>query len=568
MNMMLEQFKTIFDRPEKVKKLREVILDLAVRGKLVEQDLSDEPASVLLERIREEKERLINDGKIKKEKSLVDISEEEKPYELPEGWNYVRLINISTVNGGFAFKSSNFKEEGIRVIRISDFDENGFKNEKIVRHEYTQSLQQYELEEKNILLCMTGGTVGKSYFVEKIPEKMITNQRVATIKIIKPVVEKYVYYVILSSEIQQVITNNKNSTNDNISMDDIRGFIIPIPPLEEQKRIVEKIDSLMLFCDKLEKSLKKKVKYDSLRAKSVFNSIVNVNSMKELEESLRFIISNFKDLTLGDNSVKELKNAILLLAAQGKIVPQNPEDEPASILLERLQEEKERLIKEKKVKKEKPLPEIGEEEKFFELPESWRWIRLKKVIQDIAYGTSKKSDYNIQGVAILRIPNVSDGVLDLEDIKYTNLNESELERLSLEKDDLLIIRSNGSAEIVGKSILIEEDMPNYCYAGYLIRLRIFGDLVFSRYINMVINSKLVRNQIESNLRTTTGVKNINSDEISRLLIPIPPLEEQKRIVKKVDSLMKLCDKLEKKIEKSKRYSEILMKPILKKAFNE
>ena len=161
-------------------------------------------------------------------RSLAD----EVPFDIPDSWEWVRLKDVAFTNGGFAFKSANFVDEGIRVIRISDFNENGFVDTKIVRHPYNDSLDRFLLNEKNILLCMTGGTVGKSYFVTSLKEQMVTNQRVATIKIFGAL-EEYVNLVILSPITQKVINDSKNSTNDNISIDTINGFFVPLPPIDE-----------------------------------------------------------------------------------------------------------------------------------------------------------------------------------------------------------------------------------------------------------------------------------------------------------------------------------------------
>ena len=173
-----------------------------------------------------------------------DITDE-IPFEIPNNWKWCRLKNVATTNGGFAFKSTKYDNTGVRVIRISDFDENGIKNKNIVRYPYSDEIKAYQLEENNIILAMTGGTVGKSYLVEHLEEPMYVNQRVATIKIQDNVCVKYINFVILSDIIQKVIKYSKNSTNDNISMDTICSFLIPLPPLSEQKRIVEKIESFM-----------------------------------------------------------------------------------------------------------------------------------------------------------------------------------------------------------------------------------------------------------------------------------------------------------------------------------
>ena len=258
-NFLQQHFSSFLTEKKNIKSLRETILQLAVQGKLTEgwraNNPNIEPASELLKRIQAEKQKLIAEKKIKKEKPLPPIGEDEMPYELPEGWVWCRLIDISSITGGFAFKSGNYVDEGVRVIRISDFDEHGFKNHKVVRHVYTDELFQYVLEDRNILIAMTGGTVGKSLFVNHVNETMVVNQRVATIKIIQPIFEAYVNCVIPTRLIQDVIEEAKNSTNDNISMSDIKGFNIPLPTLEEQKAIVEKVNSLMALCDELEQQI-------------------------------------------------------------------------------------------------------------------------------------------------------------------------------------------------------------------------------------------------------------------------------------------------------------------------
>lgn len=568
MDMLLEQFKTIFDRPEKVKKLRETILDLAMRGKLVPQDSRDEPASVLLERIREEKERLIKEKKIKKEFCDDSIYEDDIPYLIPGGWEWARLIDLGSYKKGpfgSAITKSMFIPKGQSTIKVYEQKNAIQKNIELgnyyISEEYfNHKLSGFEVFTGDILVSCAG-TIGETYIVPENAERGIINQALMKMKIFNGLSIDYflIYfdYILKKSAIEK----SNGSAMKNIPPFAIfKKMLVAIPPIEEQKRIVEKVNLLMSCCDKLEKALEEKVRYGELSAKSVFNAVGNVSSTEELEETLKFILLNFKDLSLGDNAVKELKNCILQLAVQGRLVPQDSNDESAEVLLDKVREDKERLIKEKKIKKEKNREPI---EKKIYIPNNWEWIRLGQIIYDITYGTSKKCDYNLDGVAILRIPNVSSGNLQLDDIKYTTLNDDELNRLSLKKGDLLIIRSNGSSEIVGKSTLISDNLENYSFAGYLIRVRMNNNYINSEYINKVINSKLIRSQIEPSLRTTTGVKNVNSNEIGNLIIPLPPLGEQKRIVDKVNSLMALCDKLEKKIEKQKFYSNRLMESIVK-----
>jgi type I restriction enzyme S subunit len=215
--------------------LRKTILTLAVQGKLVPQDPNDEPAEELCD----------------PDEELASSS----LFEVPHGWIWTHLTRLAEINGGFAFKSTAYSEKGTRVVRISDFDEFGFKDHKVVRHPFTPELQKFTLAENNILMAMTGGTVGKSYLVKTLPEPMVVNQRVATIKVSEASIPSYIDIVIRSEMTQEIIRKAKNSTNDNISMGDIKGFAIPLPTLVEQKRIVAKVDELMKLVDQLEEQL-------------------------------------------------------------------------------------------------------------------------------------------------------------------------------------------------------------------------------------------------------------------------------------------------------------------------
>ncbi len=228
-------FDLLHDHPDAITQLRQAILQLAVQGRLVPQNPKDGYAENTFGRNEE--------------------LSANAPYEIPAQWTWTRLSQLSDINGGFAFKSTDYTAEGTRVIRISDFDEFGFKDHKVVRHPFTTDLQKFTLAEGNILMAMTGGTVGKSYFVRSLPEPMVANQRVATIKVFATANPSYVNIAIRSELTQEVIRKAKNSTNDNISMGDIKGFAIPLPPLAEQKRIVAQVEELMQQCDALELQL-------------------------------------------------------------------------------------------------------------------------------------------------------------------------------------------------------------------------------------------------------------------------------------------------------------------------
>ncbi|CIW67039.1 restriction endonuclease subunit S [Streptococcus pneumoniae] len=249
----LEQLDKEF--PDKLKKS---ILQYAMQGKLVEQDPNDESVEVLLEKIRAEKQKLFEEGKIKKKDLDISIVSqgddnsyyEEVPYDIPESWMFVKLNVVANIFSGYSFKSSEYSNEGIRIVRISDFDENGLINKNIVRQKYQEKFNKFEIYQNDILLAMTGGTVGKNTILQTLPERMFLNQRVANIRSYY-IKYNFIYHFLNTPRIYNLIQKQKNSTNDNISLTDIQNFLIPLPPLSEQTRIVEKIEQSFAHIDAL-----------------------------------------------------------------------------------------------------------------------------------------------------------------------------------------------------------------------------------------------------------------------------------------------------------------------------
>jgi type I restriction enzyme S subunit len=276
------------------------------------------------------------------------------------------------------------------------------------------------------------------------------------------------------------------------------------------------------------------------------------------------------EITHQQSLLAKLNQAILQEAIQGKLTADwraaHPDVEPASQLLHRIQAEKARLIAAKKLRPEKPLPKITPAEIPFEIPEGWEWCRLGKLFHSLQYGTANKCSYDSsKNTAILRIPNVSTGKLTTDDLKFTNLTKDEKEQYSLRKHDVLMIRSNGSRSLVGSAVHFDEEASNYGYAGYLMRLR-FPAEIWSPFIVATLASRALRDQIEGPLRTTVGINNVNSTEVSNLKIPLPPLAEQAAIVERVEALMTTCRALEAEIEHARTHAAHLLQAVLKEAF--
>ncbi|AHV35870.1 hypothetical protein AI20_11915 [Aeromonas hydrophila YL17] len=533
-----------------IKKLRELILELAVRGKLVPQDPSDEPASVLLERIAIEKARLVKEGKIKKPKALPAISEEEKPFELPEGWTWQRLGSIGyTQTGGTPSKSNpNFFGNDIPFIKPGDISDTSivYDNEGLS----TLGAEQLgRLAPSGSILMVCIGTIGKCNKIDKV---CAFNQQINSIT---PYIEIYEFlHRCLSSRYFQALAweNSSSTTIAILNKGKWEALPVPLPPIFEQHRIVAKVDELMALCDQLEQRSESQLAAHQTLVETLLATLTDSCDVDELAQNWARLSTHFDILFTTEASIDALKQTILQLAVMGKLVPQDPSDEPASSLLERIAAEKAQLVKEKKIKKEKPLSVIREDEKPFELPQGWEWERFGKIFLDLKYGTSQRSDYLIDGNPVLRIPNVAGGAISLDDLKFSKLSLTELNDLALTEGDLLFIRSNGSLGIVGRCVVVDICLDGFAFAGYLVRSRMPKRDFCSHFISLAMDTSYVRNQIEQPIRSTSGVKNINSTEISNLIIPVPPLLEQHRIVAKVNELMVICDQLKSRLQTSQQ----------------
>lgn len=486
----------------KAQDLKNSILQLAIQGKLVPQDPNDESAEVLYAKIQAEKQKLIKEGKIKKDKPLPQITDDEIPFQIPQTWKWVRLGDISSINGGFAFKSTHYQDTGIRVIRISDFDENGFKNNKIVRYKYTEDLKQYLIEQNNIIMAMTGGTVGKSYFVLNSMDPLVSNQRVATVKINTEICPEYINIVILAPVIQKLIQISKNSTNDNISMDLINNFIIPLPPLAEQKRIVAKIEELEPLVKQYDKA--------------------------ETELSV-----------LNDSFPEQLKKSILQYAIQGKLVTQDANDESAEVLYTKIQAEKQKLIKEGKIKKNKPLSPITDDEIPFAIPPSWKWVRLK----DLGIINPRNNLSDSIEVTFLPMNCIySDFYKDIDTSNKKKWGEVKSGYTHIAENDVIMAKITPCFEN-GKSAIAKNLLNGYGAAT--TEIHVFRRVIELNlnYILVYLKSPFFMDYATKHMTGTAGQKRVPQNIFAEYFFPLPPLAEQHRIVAKVTELMQYCEKL-------------------------
>ncbi|ELN6869875.1 restriction endonuclease subunit S [Vibrio parahaemolyticus] len=543
-----------------IKKLRELILELAVRGKLVPQDPNDEPASVLLEKIAQEQTQLIKDQKIKKLKKLPNISKDELLFDLPNGWQWCRVGNLfNTIQSGGtpSKREPSYWEGNIPWASVKDLGKSLVLTDTQDHISEEGLIAGSKLANKGDLLICTRMGLGK---IAIVSTPMAFNQDLKAVSL-----TKYVHTDFFLNSYTTIKIKGTGTTVAGISQDQLLNYVFSLPPLQEQHRIVAKVDELMALCDQLEQQTEASIEAHQVLVTTLLDTLTNSADADELMQNWARISEHFDTLFTTEESIDQLKQTILQLAVMGKLVPQDPSDEPASELLKRIAEEKAQLVKDKKIKKQKALPPISEDEKPFELPSGWEWCRFGNVFVDLKYGTSKKSDYKMNGSPVLRIPNVVGGRVDLSDLKYSVMTDKELVDYQLQQGDLLLIRSNGSLGIVGRCTVVDNDLVNTVYAGYLVRARILPDTVNSHYVKSVLDSHDVRRQIEGPIRTTSGVKNVNSTELSSLLIPVAPACEQLRINEKIIELHAMCDQLKQHLYGNQQTSLQLTDAIVEQA---
>lgn len=485
--------------------LKNSILQLAVQGKLVEQRPEEGTAKELLEQIKAEKEKLIKEKKIKKEKPLPEIMEEDIPFEIPKSWEWVRLIDLCCLISDGTHKTPTYVEQGVPFVSVKDISSGylDFSNVKyITQEEHEKLISRCKPEIHDILLCRIG-TLGKAIKIDTDREFSIFVS-LGILKLLNSDLADYIVTVINSGYGYRWIDANKvgGGTHTNkINLDSLRGMPIPVPPLTEQKRIVSKIEEILPYIDQYDKAYTK------------------------LE-------------TFNKKFPEDMKKSILQLAMQGKLVEQRPEEGTADELYEQIVAEKAQLIKEGKIKKEKPLPEIAEDEIPFEIPSSWKWVRFSEVM-DIRDGTHDSPKYYEEGIPLVTSKNISGGGLDFTNVKYISKEDAKKinERSNVDTGDILFAMIGS----IGNPVIVNKDR-DFCVKNVALFKNIYSSRMDINYVYWF----LFREQYILKKIASGGVQSFIALKVFRnYLFPLPPLAEQKRIVAKIEELLPYCDQLVK-----------------------
>lgn len=481
--------------------LKASILQYAIQGKLVEQRVEEGTGEELYQQIQAEKQRLIQEKKIKKEKPLAEISEDEVPFDIPESWKWVKVGNVGSWSSGATPSRTNPAYYGgiIPWLKTGDLNDGFIK--KIPEFITDLALEKTSVRLNpvgSVLMAMYGATIGKLGILDI---SATTNQACCACIPYEGIHNKYLFYYLMSMR-RSYIGMAEGGAQPNISKEKIVNSLIPLPPLAEQKRIVAKIEELLPLIGRYA------VAYEKLEQ---FNA----------------------------KFPEDMKKSILQYAIQGKLVEQRPEEGTGEELYQQIQAEKQHLIAEKKIKKEKPLPEIAENEIPFDIPESWKWVRLNNIaesIVDCPHSTPKYLDMETEYCTI--DTNCIDGKGDITKWRYVDADTytARIARLTPQKDDIVYTREGS----ICRAAILPEG-PKVCLGQRVVLIR-SANGVFPQFIRRLLMSPMVIRKLTEQQKGI-GAKHVNVSDVCNLILPLPPLAEQERIVAKLEEILPLCERL-------------------------
>jgi len=547
--LLTDNLPLLAGAPNGIKKLRELILELAVRGKLVPQDPSDEPASELLNLLITEARDTTGRGKAKRQ-ALPEVCESEQPYILPNGWAWGRLGDVTEILDSLR-----------RPVTKQDRKPGPYPY--YGASGVVDYVSAYIFDEPLVLVGEDGAKwgVGERTAFSITGKTWVNNHA----HVLRPkrdaVCDDYLVISLTAQDLSQFITG---MTVPKLNQARLTSIGIPLPPLAEQHRIVAKVDELMALCDRLEAQQADAESAHALLVQALLHSLTQAADAEDFAASWQRLAENFHTLFTTESSIDALKQTLLQLAVMGKLVPQDPNDEPASELLKRIAKEKARLVAEGKLKKQKPLAEIDESEMSFEPPSGWKWQRFAEFALDVSTGPFgsliHQSDYVDGGVPLVNPSHMVDGRI-VADSSVSLLPERavSLDSYRLSAGDIVMARRGE----VGRAALVTEAEEGWlCGTGSFV-LR-FTSEISRAYVWILFRCHSVRTYLAGAAVGTTMV-NLNHGILLKMPIAVPPIIEQHRIVAKVDQLMALCDQLKNRLTKARQLNEQLTTSLVEQA---
>lgn len=548
---LVRHFDLIVQAPGGVARLRELILTLAVQGKLVPQDSSDEPASELLQKIRAEKDRLIAEGKIKRDKPLAEIADEEKPFELPQGWEWVRLGTLldrisNGYSGGQSKSPTNFPLTRIETISKSTVD---FSRVGYCTDIQEPDIQKYKLEVGDILLSHINSDLhlGKTALYKE-DRLLIHGTNLLLLRSSAHVDPGFINLLINQLRLTGFfLTIAQHAIGQaSINQSKITSILGALPPLAEQSRIVTRVEELMQLCDALEASDQLEAQQHAQLVSTLLGTLSQSETPGALADNWQRIATHFDVLLDRPETVDALEQTILQLAVRGLLVPQDPTDEPASVLLQKIRTEKDHLIAQGKIKRDKPLPPITDEEKPFELPQGWEWARINDLVEMLNGYAFKSEWFKQTGTRLLRNLNISHGHVDWsQPACIDSSSATEFSQFALSVGDVVLSLDRPIISTGLKYAVIKEtDLPCLLLQR-VARLAPNQKAMSLDFLELWLQSDLFVGTIDPG--RSNGVPHISTKQVGALFVGLPPLTEQSRIVTRANVLRTLCADLRQRL---------------------
>lgn len=550
----VDTFDLLASAPQGVAKLRELILSLAVRGKLLQQDHRDEPASKSLARITTAMDRLVADGVIKQHKSAGPIGKADTLFELPARWAWARLADLVAILNGRAYAKDELLSSGVPVLRVGNL----FTSNHWYYSNLTLEPEKYCVV--GDLLFAWSASFGP--FIWSGP-KAIYHYHIWKLNLhsAKDLNKNYLYTFLLKKT-QEIKAAGHGVSMLHMTKEKMEKIVVPLPPLAEQARIVTRVEELMGLCDELEAHGRLQDEQHARLVATLFDALVASESPQELAENWRRVARHFDLLLDRPEAVDDLEQTILQLAVRGLFVPQDPADESASALLARIRTEKAKLVKAGELKPAKEWQPVAAADLAFSVPKSWIWVRFAEVVNRSEAGWSPRCDDGPRrngAWGVLKVSAVSWGEFRSHENKQLPSNLAARAKYEVREGDFLISRAN-TAELVARSVVAKSPEPRLMLSDKLIRLEISA-FANRHFVNLVNNAQFARAYYAENASGTSGsMKNVSRQVILNLPIPLPPLAEQHRIVARVDELRGLCADLRQHLQQAQATRQTLRMP--------
>lgn len=558
---LLKEFNVVIDTTEGLTELRSLILGLAVRGKLVPQDPNDEPASELLDKIVDKRHSLFEEGKIRKPKKLSELSNVEVTFAIPDTWAWARLGKIVEIGSSSRVHKKDWKKEGIPFLRareIVKLSNNGFvENELFISKDLYESLiEEGNVPEKDDFMITGVGTIGVPYIVKSDDKFYFKDASVLIFKNFYDLYPNYLFYLFKSPLWNNTIhKGSMGTTVHTFTITRANDVPIPFPPIKEQHRIVQKIESLFAEVDDLEAKLSRQTKLDEKLQLAVNAEVQQAADSEASKSAWNFITANFETLYHTPEAIDNLKKNILNEAVRGRLVPQNPKDEPATELLKKIESEKQRIYEAGEIRKPKDLPSVKEDEIPFEIPESWGWCRLGDVYGDIG---TKTPDSKFSYIDVSSIDNKNYRI-DRSKVEIIDSDDAPSRARRMVKEGSLIY-STVRPYLLNVAI-VENDFKYEPIASTAFEVINVFEGIFNKYLYRYLLSNPFIEYVNDQM-VGVAYPAINKKDMQNSMIPIPPLDEQHRIVRRIEELFAICDRFKAQQEQRQQVNEKLVKGLV------